>query len=118
MSRLIILCIEDEDEVRDAVVRDLEVFEPTFLVEMAEDADDARQVFERLLRRGVEEIVFAERVCGFDHWYANFGFYAAPVRVYRPRVYVYGPARVVPVHPRYYYRPPVRYGYRVRGWYW
>ena len=44
MSRLVILCIEDEDEVRDAVVRDLEVFEPTFLVEMAEDADDARQV--------------------------------------------------------------------------
>ena len=46
MSRLVILCIEDEDEVRDAVVRDLEVFEPTFLVEMAEDADDARQVVE------------------------------------------------------------------------
>lgn len=44
MSRLVILCIEDEDEVRDAVVRDLEVFEPAFLVEMAEDADDARQV--------------------------------------------------------------------------
>ena len=44
MSRLVILCIEDEDEVRDAVIRDLEVFEPTFLVEMAEDADDARQV--------------------------------------------------------------------------
>ena len=48
MSRLVILCIEDEDEVRDAVVRDLEVFEPTFLVEMAEDADDARQVVEEV----------------------------------------------------------------------
>lgn len=44
MSRLIILCIEDEDEVRDAVVRDLEEFEPVFTIEMAEDADDARQV--------------------------------------------------------------------------
>ena len=52
MSRLVILCIEDEDEVRDAVVRDLEAFEPTFFVEMAEDADDARQV--------VEEIAAAE----------------------------------------------------------
>lgn len=52
MSRLVILCIEDEDEVRDAVVRDLEVFEPTFLVEMAEDAADGRQV--------VEEVVAAE----------------------------------------------------------
>jgi len=44
MGRLIILCIEDEDEVREAVARDLEAFEPAFLVEMAEDADDARQV--------------------------------------------------------------------------
>ena len=52
MSRLVILCIEDEDEVRDAVVRDLEVFEPTFLIEMAEDADDARQV--------VQEVVAAD----------------------------------------------------------
>ena len=49
MSRLVILCIEDEDEVRDAVVRDLEVFEPTFLVEMAEDADDGRQVVEEVV---------------------------------------------------------------------
>jgi len=48
MSRLVILCIEDEDEVREAVVRDLEVFEPTFLVEMAEDADDARQVLKEV----------------------------------------------------------------------
>lgn len=30
----------------------------------------------------VEEIIFAERVCGFDHWYANFGFYAAPIAEY------------------------------------
>jgi two-component system chemotaxis response regulator CheY len=54
MSRLVILCIEDEDEVRDAVVRDLEVFEPTFLVEMAEDADDARQVVEEVAAAGDE----------------------------------------------------------------
>lgn len=54
MSRLVILCIEDEDEVRDAVVRDLEAFEPTFLVEMAEDADDARQVVEEVTATGNE----------------------------------------------------------------
>ncbi|MDJ0923107.1 MAG: response regulator [Acidimicrobiia bacterium] len=54
MSRLVILCIEDEDEVRDAVVRDLEVFEPTFLVEMAEDADDARAVVNELEAAGEE----------------------------------------------------------------
>lgn len=52
MNRLVILCIEDEDEVRDAVVRDLEVFEPTFLVEMAEDADDARQVISEVAATG------------------------------------------------------------------
>jgi two-component system, OmpR family, phosphate regulon response regulator PhoB len=52
MSRLVILCIEDEDEVRDAVVRDLEVFEPTFLIEMAEDADDARQVLNEVADAG------------------------------------------------------------------
>ncbi len=52
MSRLVILCIEDEDEVRDAVVRDLELFEPTFLVEMAEDADDARQVVQEVAVMG------------------------------------------------------------------
>jgi two-component system chemotaxis response regulator CheY len=54
MSRLVILCIEDEDEVRDAVVRDLEAFEPAFLVEMAEDADDARQVVRELVEAGDE----------------------------------------------------------------
>ena len=52
MNRLVILCIEDEDEVRDAVVRDLEVFEPAFMVEMAEDADDARQVGEEVVAAG------------------------------------------------------------------
>jgi len=31
---------------------------------------------------GVEKIVFAVRVPGRDHWYANFGHYAAPVREY------------------------------------
>jgi len=34
---------------------------------------------------GVKEIVFAERVCGFDHWYANFGSYAASVAEYPPQ---------------------------------
>jgi two-component system chemotaxis response regulator CheY len=54
MSRLVILCIEDEDEVRDAVARDLEAFEPTFLVEVAEDADDARQVVQEINAAGDE----------------------------------------------------------------
>jgi two-component system chemotaxis response regulator CheY len=52
MSRLVILCIEDEAEVRDAVLRDLEVFEPVFLVEMAEDADDARHAVAEVAEAG------------------------------------------------------------------
>jgi hypothetical protein len=32
-----------------------------------------------------EEIVFAVRVCGFDHWYANFGYYSASVPEYPPQ---------------------------------
>ena len=39
----------------------------------------------RAIDIGVEEIVFAERVCGFDHWYANFGFYSAGVPEYPPQ---------------------------------
>ena len=34
---------------------------------------------------GIDRIVFAERVCGFDHWYANFGFYSASVAEYPPQ---------------------------------
>ncbi|NQT17765.1 MAG: hypothetical protein HQ582_33730, partial [Planctomycetes bacterium] len=33
----------------------------------------------------VEEIVFAVRVCGFDHWYANFGYYSANIAEYPPQ---------------------------------
>ena len=34
---------------------------------------------------GVQEIVFAVRVAGWDHWYANFGHYAATVPEYPPQ---------------------------------
>ena len=34
---------------------------------------------------GINEIVFAVRVCGFDHWYANFGHYSARVAEYPPQ---------------------------------
>ena len=52
MNRLVILCIEDEEEVRDAVMRDLEVFEPTFAVEVSEDAADARLVVQETIDAG------------------------------------------------------------------
>ena len=44
MNRVTILCVEDESEVRDAVIRDLECFAKVFRIEAAEDEDDARDV--------------------------------------------------------------------------
>ena len=35
--------------------------------------------------RDVREVVFAVRVPGTDHWYANFGFYSEPGREYPPQ---------------------------------
>ncbi len=35
--------------------------------------------------RDVSEVVFAVRVPGNDHWYANFGYYSSPQREYPPQ---------------------------------
>lgn len=43
MSRITILVVEDEPEVRQAIGRDLDPFAETFRIEFAEDAEDARQ---------------------------------------------------------------------------
>ena len=50
--RLAILCIEDEPPVRDAIVRDLEPFAPTVVVETAESVEDARAALDELLAGG------------------------------------------------------------------
>jgi len=42
-------------------------------------ADGAGPLRETLLAAGVEEIIFAQRVSGTDHWYANFGYYASTI---------------------------------------
>ena len=49
---LAILVVEDEAEVRDALVRDLERFAATFTVETADDVDDARAAIADIRRRG------------------------------------------------------------------
>ncbi len=51
-SDIYILCIEDEQEVLDAVVRDLEKLEEQFPVETANSAEEAREVIEKLLEDG------------------------------------------------------------------
>ena len=52
MSDLAILCVEDEAEVRNAVVRDIEPFAQVFRIEEAEDAADARDVVDEILTSG------------------------------------------------------------------
>lgn len=52
MNSLVILVVEDEPGVRDAVIRDLETFEPLFRVEPAEDATDARAAMEECVADG------------------------------------------------------------------
>jgi two-component system chemotaxis response regulator CheY len=52
MNDLVILVVEDEPGVRDAVIRDLESFEPLFHVEPAEDAADAREAMEECATEG------------------------------------------------------------------
>ncbi len=52
MGDITILVVEDEPEVRDAIVRDLTGFEPTFRIEVAEDAEDARVAMGDCLDRG------------------------------------------------------------------
>lgn len=49
-AQLVILCIEDEPDVRAAVTRDLEIFEPAFVIESAESVEDARQLVGELSR--------------------------------------------------------------------
>ena len=48
MNRIVILCLEDESEVRDAIVRDLRTFQRAFRIEPAGDADDALDVLQQI----------------------------------------------------------------------
>lgn len=52
MSELVILVVEDDREVRDALARDLRPFEATFRVEEAQDVDDARAVVDECVKAG------------------------------------------------------------------
>jgi two-component system chemotaxis response regulator CheY len=50
--RLALLVLEDESEVRSALLRDLAAFDPPIRIEPAEDADDARAVLRELAADG------------------------------------------------------------------
>ncbi len=80
MNRFVILCIEDEDEVRDAVARDLEDFEPAFMVELAEDASDARLVVREVIDAGdtIALIIADHRLPGMQGTDFLIELHAAP----------------------------------------
>ena len=48
--------------------------------------------------RDVAEVVFAVRVPGTDHWYANFGYYSAPKNEYPPQRAPDGPVKLRPAY--------------------
>ena len=52
MNGLVILCVEDEVEVRNAIVRDIEPFAQICRIEEAEDAADARDAVSQCLDAG------------------------------------------------------------------
>lgn len=52
MNQIAILVIEDEPEVREAVARDLADFASHFIIELAEDVEDARSVMAELAGHG------------------------------------------------------------------
>ena len=51
-ERIAIISLEDEPEVRQAILRDLEPFTGSFRIEGAEDADDARELIASIAEEG------------------------------------------------------------------
>jgi len=57
MSKITIVCVEDEPDVLDAVIRELEPLEDVFVIEAAENAKEARHLLEQIQERGDETAV-------------------------------------------------------------
>jgi CheY-like chemotaxis protein len=52
MSDIYIICVEDEPQVLDVVIRDLEKLEEVFPIEIAHSADEARQLISEIKEEG------------------------------------------------------------------
>lgn len=61
-TELAIICIEDEAEVLEAVLRDLEIFEDVFKIEAAQSVNEARGLVQLMVAQGIYPALF---VC--DH---------------------------------------------------
>ncbi len=54
MSKIYIVCIEDEDEVRDAIVKDVEILEAKFPIEATSSAEEALALIGTIYDEGNE----------------------------------------------------------------
>lgn len=52
MAQIFIICVEDEPQVLDVIVRDLELLEEVFPIELAHNADEARKLIQELKDEG------------------------------------------------------------------
>jgi len=52
--KIYILVVEDEPEVLDSIVRDITMFESFFPIEMADTAEEARELIEEIIDKGDE----------------------------------------------------------------
>jgi CheY-like chemotaxis protein len=67
MSKIYILCVEDEPEVLEAIIRDLAPFESAFFIESAASANEARHaVREVILPRGKLGLVICDHILPGD----------------------------------------------------
>lgn len=52
MSDIYIICVEDEPQVLDVIIRDLGEFEDIFPIELAHSADEARELIKEIKQEG------------------------------------------------------------------
>lgn len=57
-QELAIICIEDESEVLESILRDLEIFEDYFKIEAAQSVNEARGLVQLMLAAGVAPALF------------------------------------------------------------
>jgi len=63
MSKFTIVCVEDEPDVLDAVIRELEPLEDVLIIEAAQNAAEAKELLAQILSRGDETaIIFCDHI--------------------------------------------------------
>jgi CheY-like chemotaxis protein len=68
MSKIYILCVEDEPEVLDVIVNDISSFEVTFPIEMAVTANEARKVIDEIHENdGLVGLIICDHVLPGDN---------------------------------------------------